>query len=819
MGAGHELEFGEHLTLLTAALAELPDATLLVFDRDLRFRLARGGALPGRGSSPGALEGQLVADVLGPEQWAIYESPYRAALAGRRAALEVHSPDGERVFNVNVAPLHDSVGGVIGGVAMAVDVTERAEAVAALARSQERLQSSEMHFRLMAENASDVVLEVVDGGLVSWVSPSVERLLGWTVDELIGTNANRVIALGDLEEVRRVVGGMDGSPSTADLRCRVLTATGSERWMAVRIRLIPPGASGTGSFVVALRDIGEELAALADRDEGAAELGLIVDTSPDAIVRLDTDLRVTFVNRAVRSAYADAHRWIGRRFPDTGLPDEAARLWDDELHEALATGELRAFEVQGLEEFGRPWWDVRVAPSTNVEGEVTHLTLILRDITTRKGAEQELFLAATHDPLTGLANRVEVLAEIERALSAARRSARSTAVLMLDLDHFKLVNDSLGHAVGDQLLLAAAQRLTALVRSGDMAGRLGGDEFVVVMRDLDDPTEAARIGERVVNAFRAPLPVGDLALVTTASAGLTVAGPLEPSAAELLREADTALYRAKGAGRDALEFFSEELRAEVTERLVIEDALRRALDRGELELWYQPEVALGTGRIDAVEALLRWRHPSGEVYAAERFIKIAEDAGLIVEIGDWVIHQACAEAARWAERRPDAPLTVRINLSAAQLSEVGLVDQLRSAIATTGTDPSRLCLEVTEAALLHDLPTAREKLQALRALGVTVAVDAFGVGDSSIRCLRECEIDIIKIDPILADDIDDRSLMAGVLAMARTLGLPVTAKGIETSRQAEVLRALGCKSAQGWLFSRAVEPRQIDTLIEAGPIG
>jgi diguanylate cyclase (GGDEF)-like protein/PAS domain S-box-containing protein len=802
------------LVLLTAALVELPAATLLVYDRDLRYRLVRGGALPSPDRTPASMEGELVCDALGPERWRLYESPYRAALDGAHSTFEVRSPDSAHAFSINVAPLHGRSGEIIGGVSIAVDVTDKVGV-------EGELRTSEAHFRLLAEHASDVVLQTARGGEVTWVSPSVERLLGWSVAELVGSSAAELIVPADLDHVRRAIDGHEAARGPLELTCRVRSKVGEERWMAARVSRTSSDTPGDLSYVVALRDVSDEVEARADRDARAAELQVIVDSSPDVILRLDTDLRITFVNASARAVHPASAEWIGKSFLDIGLPEEAIPRWESELRASLASGELRTFEIQGREELGRPWWDVRIAPSCSAEGTINHLTLIVRDITERKRAERELFMAATHDPLTGLANRAEVLSEIERALSAATRSSHATAVLMLDLDHFKLVNDSLGHPVGDKLLLAAAQRLSALVRSGDMAGRLGGDEFVVVMRDLDDPTEAARVGDRVVEAFREPLSVGDLALLTTASVGLTVAGPLgaeAPVAATLLREADTALYRAKASGRDALAFFSEDLRAEVAERLIVEQALRHALEREELELWYQPEVDLGSGQIEAVEALLRWRHPSGEVYAAERFIAIAEDTGLIVEIGDWVIRQACHDAARWARRRPDPPLTVRINLSAAQLSELGLVDELRGAIDASGVDPTVLCLEVTEAALLHDLPTAQEKLQAVRALGIGVAVDAFGTGDSSIRCLRECEIDVIKIDAGLADGLGDGAdprLVAGVLALARTMGLPVTAKGIETAGQADALRSLGCGSAQGWLFSRAVAPAGIDELLDA----
>ncbi len=835
MGAEHELEVGEDPTLLTSALAGLPDATLSGSEE--RFRrtmedapIAMAMVSPeGRflavnpaicrmyGRDADELMGMTWQTITHPDDLEAGREAIGNLLAGRTDTIKVrkrflHSSGEVLTADLAVSAIRDAAGHPLFQVAQMVDVSDQV-------RIEQELRTSEAHFRLLAENASDVVLQVTGDGKVAWVSPSVERLLGWAPDQVLGTDANRVIAPADLEAVRDAVAGLGRSGAT-ELRCRVLTASGSERWMAVRMSVIPGDGPVPVSFVVALRDIAEEVEARAERDERAAELQMIVDTSPDAILRLDTDLRVTFVNQVVRFVDDISNDWVGRCFLDIGLPDEVVPLWDAELNAALASGELRTFEVQGREQLGRPWWDVRVAPTRNAGGEVSHLTIILRDITSRKEAERELFIAATHDPLTGLANRAEVLSEIQRALSAADRSRRATAVLMLDLDHFKNVNDSLGHAVGDRLLVAAAQRLVSLVRTGDMAGRLGGDEFVVVMRDLDDPTEAARIGERVVAGFRDPLAVGELALITTASVGLSVATPAvgatdDPVA--LLREADTALYRAKGGGRDALAFFNDDLRAEVAERMRVEEALRGALEREELELWYQPEVDLGTGAVRAVEALLRWRLASGEVLPAERFIEIAEDTGLIVDIGDWVIHRASAEAARWAALDPTSPLTVRINLSSVQLSEVGLVDELRDAIAASGVDPGSLCLEITEAALLHDLPTAQEKVAAIRSMGVGVAVDAFGTGDSSIRCLEQCEVDVLKIDPSLGAGVSDQRLVAGVLALAAALGLSVTAKGVETSEQAEVLRVLGCGSGQGWLWSRAIEAREIDELLGRHP--
>ena len=369
----------------------------------------------------------------------------------------------------------------------------------------------------------------------------------------------------------------------------------------------------------------------------------------------------------------------------------------------------------------------------------------------------------------------------------------------------------MGHEFGDEVVRAAARRIQKVARAGDLVARLGGDEFVVVMRDLHDPTEPGRIAWRLVEAFRSPLYVDGTDVHTTVSAGVAV----EPAAGtgDLLREADTALYAAKEQGRDRASVFNEELRAVVTARVQVESQLRRALEQGQLALWYQPEVSLTTGRIIVVEALVRWHHPDGTVWTADRFVEVAEDAGLIVELGAWVIREACLQCARWADRENGMPLTVRVNLSAHQLAEEGLLEAFEREIVASGVDPALLCVEITETALLRETETVRANLDGIHALGVRIAADDFGTGYASLAYLRSYPIDVVKIDRSFVSDITtnpvDEHLVAGIVALADRLGMAVTVEGVETVEQAELVRRLGCTGAQGWLYSKAVPADEI----------
>jgi diguanylate cyclase (GGDEF)-like protein len=422
------------------------------------------------------------------------------------------------------------------------------------------------------------------------------------------------------------------------------------------------------------------------------------------------------------------------------------------------------------------------------------------------------------DPLTGLASRLVLHDRLRLALERARRQGTAVAVLFIDLDHFKVINDSLGHETGDRVLRVVSERLRTNARRGDLAVRFGGDEFIVVCEDLDGPAAALATAERLGALLRAPVPVDGRAHVLTVSIGVCVTTDPDRSPEDLVRDADTAMYRAKEHGRDRCELFGAEMLADVTRRLEVEAGLRGALARGELRLHYQPEVDLGSGRVHAVEALLRWQHPEEGLLAPAEFMAIAEDSGLIVPIGAWVIGEACRQAAAWSA----CPVTMRVNLSARQLRDPAFLDVVADALRGSGFPPDRLCLELTESMLMQDVEHSGAVLSKLRAIGVRLALDDFGTGYSSLAYLRHLRVDRLKVDrsfmPELAERPAEQTIVAAIVGMARGLGIPVTAEGIETAEQLELVRALGCDAAQGFLLARPAAPEDVAGLLHR-PLG
>lgn len=559
---------------------------------------------------------------------------------------------------------------------------------------------------------------------------------------------------------------------------------------------------------------------LSEREE---MLRVVLEETVDSIVRFDADLRYDYVNdRTVQISGRSRAQWLGRRHAEMGYDDDEVGEREDRIGKVFATAEKAVYQDHFTRGGIDRWFETTLLPQFGASDDVEHVIVISRDITSRKDAEAALVRAAARDPLTGLANRTALLDVLGQAVRSSAESTFTTAVLLVDLDHFKLVNDSLGHAVGDRLLCLAAERLTECVRPSDLVARHGGDEFVVVMRELPDPAEAVHAALRVVDAFRRPLLSGDTELSTTASVGISVTSATRDhiDANDLLREADTAMYVAKANGRDGVSVFDERLRSAIDERLRIENQLRGAMPRGELEVWYQPEVDLETGQIRAVEALLRWRHPSGEIYPATRFIGVAEESGMVVPIGSWVLEEVCRQAAAW--RHHD--LLLRVNLAPRQLDDPELLSRFHRAIEAAGCDPGQLCVEITETALLHDTPAAAQNLEGLTARGVAIALDDFGTGYASLTYLRRYHIDVVKLDRSFVTDIAtcdrDQRLTAAVVAMAQQLDITVTAEGVENQEQAAVVRSLGCVGAQGYLYSPAVPPEEIDRMLAEGrPLG
>jgi len=427
-----------------------------------------------------------------------------------------------------------------------------------------------------------------------------------------------------------------------------------------------------------------------------------------------------------------------------------------------------------------------------------------RDVTERKGLE----LRAIHDPLTRLPNRALLLDRLGHALDRMARTAGSVAVLFIDLDRFKSVNDTRGHETGDALLAAAARRLEDTVRTGDTVARLGGDEFVVITEAADGDSRAGALADRIVEVFTQPLTAGEEHVIVGASVGVVATGPNEGLTPErLLREADTAMYRAKAAGRGRSELFDDRMREEVADRLQLARELHRALPRGELRLVYQPMVSLSDGQVVACEALLRWHHPERGVVPPAAFVPLAEQNGLILPIGEWVLEQASRQGAEW--RRAGRDLTVSVNISPTQLAQADFADRVDAILRRVGLPAQCLCLELVEATVARQPARIGETLRELRSRGVRIALDDFGKGATSLAHFRALPLDVVKIDRTFISGLRDgkvsRAIVAALVSLADGLGITVVAEGVEGEDQAAELRGLGCGLVQGFWLGHPVE--------------
>jgi diguanylate cyclase (GGDEF)-like protein len=434
---------------------------------------------------------------------------------------------------------------------------------------------------------------------------------------------------------------------------------------------------------------------------------------------------------------------------------------------------------------------------------------ILADITERKEAEERMRHIAQHDPLTGLPNRLALLVRLAQLLPEARRHGWMLAIMFLDLDRFKVINDTLGHQVGDELLREVACRLSAVVRETDFVARLGGDEFVVLLPAVTAAADAAIVAGKIVSALAVPVVVDGNDLHTSPSIGISLFPDDGVDGDSILKNADTAMYHAKAAGRNNYQFYAEEMNLAATERLNIERKLRHAIGRNELALCFQPQFGANGSRPTGVEALVRWHHPTDGLIAPDRFIPVAEETGLIVQIGEWVLANACREMSNWMAAGLQ-PIRMAVNVSARQLRRRDFCEVVAGVLAETGLPAELLELEITESSVMENPQEAIDILRRLGRMGVTLAIDDFGTGYSSLAYLKLFPIDHLKIDRSFVRDIevdlDDRAIAFGTIALAHSLGLNVIAEGVETEDQLELLRTNGCDEVQGYLFSKPLGP-------------
>ncbi|QIN79146.1 PAS domain S-box protein [Rubrobacter marinus] len=806
---------------LLRAQSEAGEGLLIVEDRRVVYANEAFCAISGYGLEE--LENmESVVELLPPEHRAWAEGRLRRrtgfpeGFLGRRQVTILHKSGRPVSVELGLMPLR--MGGKPRLMLVARDVTDRKEAEEALRESEER-------FRSLIQHASDIIVLMTGDGEIEYVSPSVRGIWGYLPEDLIGTDAYALVHPDDVERVRAFHAESNETPGVKPvLELRMRRADGSWRYVeGIGNNLLEEPS--VGGIVVTLRDITERKEAEDALKESEQRFRSLVQNASDLITVLTADGVVLYESPAIEGMLGYApEELIGSTTFDLIHPDDAPRV-------------LRAFAKLSEDSGANPYIEYRFrhadgswrhleSSGANLldEPSVRGIVVNSRDVTERKALEERLTHQALHDGLTALPNRALFMDRLGHALD---RGEAHAAVLFVDLDDFKVVNDSLGHEVGDRMLVAVGERLGTCLRPEDTLARLGGDEFAVLLEDVRGSDEATGAAGRIAEALRDPFTLGEHEVFVSASIGIALGGgdPRPGLPDDLLRQADMAMYEAKKKGKANHEVFEPRMDAPALGRLRMGTDLRRAVERGEFRVHYQPEVSLETGEVVGFEALVRWEHPEHGLVAPARFIPVAEETGLIVPMGRWVLEEACRQARAWQDLRPDGPPRVMsVNLSARQFEHPDLARDVARALRESGLEPGRLVLEITESVVMNDARSTVGTLGELKALGVRLAIDDFGTGYSSLSYLRRFPVDYLKVDRSFVDGIGedpgDAVLVSGIVDLAHALGLNVVAEGVETQEQLALLRGMGCDLAQGYHFARPLPSEEASTLLaRARPLG
>jgi len=808
--------------LFQAVIESAPDL-LYVKDRESRFIRANAAVAAYLGvSDPSEVIGRTDFDFFPPELARKYrDDEIRVLMTGEPICdqLECREDEDSPAWVLTTkSPLRNRRGEIVGIVGVARIMTERV-------RAEALLRAAEARYRALVEQipAIPFSIAVVDGEYrVTYIGPQVTSILGYEAEQIVARwSSAEYVDLIHPDDRAQFLANLERSADSltafhAEFRHRA--KDGAYVWLRCDAGVVVDGSGAPPTWHGVMFD-------LTPQKEAEAKYRALIEQIPAITYTTTVEdgvERFTYVSPQIATILGyDPATFLGmelERWVELIHPDDRDRAY----------GRLRLAGISGLTD--RSEYRVRTKDerwvwlrdeATRLSDDVSgpqHWQGVLIDLTESKALAAKLQYQAFHDPLTGLPNRALFSDRLERAILRSQRQQSSVAVLFFDLDNFKVVNDSLGHDAGDALLVAVAKRLTRIVRAGDTIARLGGDEFTIVMEDVRDPMEAVSLAQRVVRSFAAPFDVAGREVYTGASVGIAIGEGGQKSSSDLLREADVAMYQAKRAGKGSVRTFDSAIDEVLGKRLSLEQDLRRAVEREEFVVYYQPIVALPSGAPVGVEALVRWRHPERGIVLPHEFVPLAEEIGLILPIGKWVLSEACRQARIWQEHAGiNPPLVVSVNLSVRQFHHPELLKDVTATLQASGLDASLLQLEITESVLMDDVDGALATLQRLHELGVRLALDDFGTGYSSLSHLKRLPIDVIKIDKSfvrgLGGSAKDALIAQSIVGLGRVLGMDVAGEGIETADQYAQLRELGFTQAQGHYLARPQEAEETEVAV------
>ncbi|HEX6549913.1 MAG TPA: EAL domain-containing protein [Gammaproteobacteria bacterium] len=763
------------------------------------------------GYTPEQMIGEAFLKFIAPEDHEKINQIWSKRRAGQweQAAYEIYllKSDGVTRVLASVRSGPIMLNGVLSSTGTIRDITEER-------RVQRALFEAEQGFRNIFENAVVGMYQSTPDGHFIKANQALAGILGYeSPEDLIRNLPDIRMVYADPEERALVLSSIEKQGQVRNAEVRMQRRDGSPIWVSLSARVVRNSSNSVAHFEGSLYDITAQKTAEQALQRSEQRYRLLVDHSQVGVF-INENGRYTYVNNAFATmlGYTEAE-FVQLSYRDIFPPEELAAA--DERFQKRSRGEDVPDDYESTLLHKDRKTRVIVTQSIGTIEMDDHRVMIgtVRDITDQKRFEAQLHHNAMHDPLTGLPNRTLFIQRLSEAMAQGRhRSTPGYAVLFIDLDSFKVVNDSLGHAVGDQLLIEVAKRLKQCVGPWDTIARHGGDEFTILVDQMERTQDATEVAERVQAELLHPIQLGGNEVYTNASIGIAQGNPKYLTTDEVLRDADTAMYQAKAAGKASYVIFDHTMYARAHARLQLETELRQALDNGEFRVYYQPIMTVATGKISGFEALLRWQHPSKGLLRPEDFLHVAEETGLILPIGWWVLHKACRQAHAWRQRYPDASaLTMSVNLAHKQFMHMSLPEQIASALQETRLDPSALHLEITETIFLENPRIAETRLQQLKKLGVRLHLDDFGTGYSSLSYLSALPLDTLKIDRLFIADAHTNSkhtaMVRTIIELARDLRMETVAEGVENDEQIALLKQLGCQYAQGFLFAPALESR------------